>query len=231
MSLLNNRPPGRQSYPGDIFYQQAHLMERAGNFNPSAGGGSITALPVVEINLNDFASLIPTNLMAMTDGHLLFSSSLFSQNLRPAIELPLSVSRVGRQTQSILSNALSLKIRNILSQASELETVSKFSSELPTQTQTLLRQKGLIDETLKQDFLNPVALPLQSILLGLIFTSFLQDKDAFFMEKYKKTILSSFLKRPELIPITKKVPEFKTEAELIKALEAVVPILNTICPL
>src|SRR3989344_861565 len=71
MSLLNNRPPGRQSYPGDIFYQQAHLMERAGNFNPSAGGGSITALPVVEINLNDFASLIPTNLMAMTDGHLL----------------------------------------------------------------------------------------------------------------------------------------------------------------
>jgi F-type H+-transporting ATPase subunit alpha len=91
ISLLCNRSPGRDSYPGDIFYQQSHLLERAGNFKKEMGGGSVTALPVIEINLGDFTTYIPTNLMSMTDGHLLFKSTLYNQGQRPAIDISLSV--------------------------------------------------------------------------------------------------------------------------------------------
>lgn len=230
ISLLGNKPPGRQSYPGDIFYQQAHLMEQAGKFSSSAGGGSITALPVLELNLNDFTSLIPTNLMAMTDGHLLFSSSLYAQNLRPAIDLAISVSRVGRQTQSYLINALSLRIRAVLSEAQELETISRFSSELPIDTQQILQKKELILELLKHDPLTFVPLPVQVILLGLIFTSFLTGKDAHFIEYYKKKLVGSFLNTPELKSLTDSIPSFKTDLELIKTLEGVGPILARLCP-
>ena len=227
IALLGNKSPGKESYPGDIFYQHAHLMERAGNFQ---GGGSITALPVIELNLNDFTTLIPTNLMSMTDGHLLFKAGLHSQGQTPAIDISLSVSRVGRQTQDQVSNLLSTRIRQVLSAAWDLETISRFSSELPPQTQLILRRKDLIMEMLKQEPLTAIAKQIQVILLALPFTTFLQFKTASFLEKYKQTIIKAFLSNPQLLGVTKAVSKLKTDEELIKLLEGAGPILNQLCP-
>lgn len=231
ISLLGNKSPGRESYPGDIFYQHAHLLERAGNFLPAYGGGSITALPVIELNLADFTTLIPTNLMSMTDGHLLFKASLRSQGQIPAIDISLSVSRVGRQTQDRVSNLLSTRIRQVLSQASDLETISRFSSELPSETQLILRRRDLIMELLKQDPLSVTPKQIQVILLALPFTSFLQTKNRSFVEKYKATIIEAFEKNPNLYPITKSVGKLKSDEELIKLLESVGPVLTKLCPI
>lgn len=229
ISLLGNKSPGRESYPGDIFYQHAHLLERAGNFLPAAGGGSITALPVIELNLSDFTTLIPTNIMSMTDGHLLFKAGLRSQGQTPAIDISLSVSRVGRQTQDRVSNLLSTKIRQVLSAAADLETISRFSSELPPETQLILRRRELITEILKQDPLTLMPKQIQLILLALPFTTFLQDKTRTFIEKNKKVIIEAFLKHPSLIPVTKAVSKLKTDDELIKILEGAGAILAKIC--
>lgn len=230
ISLLGDKSPGKESYPGDIFYQHAHLIERAGNFKPEYGGGSITALPVIEINLSDFTTFIPTNLMAMTDGHLLFKASLHNIGQRPAVDTSLSVSRVGRQTQTTLTSLLSSNVRQLLSQAEELQTVSKFSSELPFQTQLILRRKGLIEEILKQQPLSAIAGEIQSILLALVFTSFMTDKDKSFIEKYKQTLVEAFSREPNLLSITKSVGKMKTVEELTEQLEKVKPILAKICP-
>lgn len=229
ISLLGNKAPGRESYPGDMFYQHAHLMERAGNFLPTIGGGSITALPVIELNLNDFTTLIPTNLMSMTDGHLLFKSALRSQGQIPAIDISLSVSRVGRQTQNQVSNLLSTKIRQVLSEALDFETISRFSSELPPETQLTLQRAGLITETLKQDRLTAVPRQIQIILLALLFTTFFNDKNKLFIEKNKVLITNAFLTDPKLMAITKSVDNFKTEEDLIKTLEGTGGILAKVC--
>lgn len=213
IALLSNRTPGRESYPGDIFYQQAHLLERAGRFVKGLGGGSITALPVMEINLNDFTTFIPTNLMAMTDGHLLFHSSLFARGQRPAIDLALSVSRVGQQTQNSLQNALSTKVKQILVQASQLETVSRFSFELPAQTQLTLRQKALIDKIIRQQPLTNIPKEYQIILMALPFTRFIQDSHLDFQ---------TFLKNPAVGKISQSIPSIRNEEELFKSLEAII---------
>lgn len=231
IALLGNKPPGRESYPGDIFYQHAHLLERAGNFLPKAGGGSITALPVIELNLNDFTTLIPTNVMSMTDGHLLFKAGLHSQGQAPAVDIALSVSRVGRQTQDRLSNSLSAKIRLILSQAADLETVSRFSAELPVETQLLLRRKDLIMEMLKQDPLTAIPKQVQLILLALPFTTFFQDKTRSFVEKNKKTIIELFSTHSQLLPITRSISQIKTDEELINILEGAGRVLSKLCPI
>lgn len=226
IALLSNKSPGRESYPGDIFYQHAHLLERAGNFLPEFGGGSITALPVMELNLNDFTTFIPTNLMAMTDGHLLFKASLRSQGQTPAIDIPLSVSRVGRQTQDTLSNLLSTRVRQVLSEAQDLETLSRFSSELPAETQLILSRREQILEFLKQDPLTPTSKQIQVILLALPFTAFFQNKTSSFIEKYKQTISEAFLTNKQLTIITKSIAKLKKDDELIKLLEGAGEVLD-----
>lgn len=178
IALLSNRTPGKESYPGDIFYQQAHILERAGNFVKILGGGSITALPVIEINLNDFTTYIPTNLMAMTDGHLLIRSALFTRGQRPAVDLSLSVSRVGQQTQIPIQNSLATKIKQVLTAGTQLETVSRFSFELPAETQLLLKQHDLLLHLLRQAPLTFYPPSYQVILLSLPFTTFVENGTA-----------------------------------------------------
>lgn len=229
ISLLGNRSPGRESYPGDIFHQHAYLLERAGNFLPQYGGGSITALPVIELNLNDFTTLIPTNLMSMTDGHLLFKAGLRAQGQTPAIDISLSVSRVGRQTQDQTSNLLSTRIRQILSSAADLETISRFSAELPAETQLVLRRKELIMEILRQEPLTAIPKQIQAILLALPFTAFFQDKGRPFIDKYRKIIIEAFSKNPVLLPITQSVTKLKSDEELIGLLEKAGPVLFKLC--
>ena len=230
ISLLLGRAPGRESYPGDIFYQHAHLMERAGKFKDEFGGGSITALPVIELNLSDFTTFIPTNLMSITDGHLLFRSSLHNKGQRPAIDLSLSVSRVGRQTQGVVQNLLSRRLRQVLAQAEELETVSRFSSELPAETQLILHQKGMIEEMMKQDMLTSIPKEVQVAVLGLVFTSFLHDKDSDFIRKYKDKLVQTFTNDPKIVSsVTSRITTMQSDQELIQALEKVVPELKEIC--
>lgn len=230
IALLADKAPGRESYPGDIFYQHAHLLERAGKFLPEAGGGSITALPVIELNLSDFTTLIPTNVMSMTDGHLLFKAGLRSQGQTPAVDISLSVSRVGRQTQGSISNLLSTRVRQILSQAADMETISRFSSELPPETQLILKRRDLIMEMLKQEPLSLVPMQIQLILLALPFTTFFKDKNREFVEKHKQTIIQAFLKHPHLAPIAQSVTRLKNDEDLIKLLEGAGVILSKLCP-
>ena len=217
IALLSNRTPGRESYPGDIFYQQAHILERAGNFVKILGGGSITALPVIEINLNDFTTYIPTNLMAMTDGHLLIRSSLFTRGQRPAVDLSLSVSRVGQQTQNPLQNALSTKIKQVLSAGMQLETVSRFSFELPSETQLILRQFDLLQHLLRQPPLTSYPLAHQIILLGLPFTTFVQEKTA----QDSEALLKTLLRKPAFVSLAANVLKIKTLDQLFAEVEKI----------
>lgn len=230
ISLLGGKSPGRESFPGDIFYQHARLMERAGKFNAKSGGGSITAMPVIELNLNDFTGFIPTNLMSITDGHLLFKANLYNKNQRPAIDIALSVSRVGRQTQKLVNSLLSRHVRQTLAQADDLETISRFSAELPPETQLILRQKGLIEEIIKQEDLTFVPLEIQTVLLALIYTTFLQDKNDVYMQKYKNKLIQAFFTDPILSQITKQLSGFKNDGDLIKALDNLTPKLKELCP-
>lgn len=226
ISLLSGKTPGRESYPGDIFYQHSHLLERAGNFKEENGGGSITAIPVLEVNLSDFATYMPTNLVGMTDGHLLFNSNFRNQGKTPAIDVSLSVTRVGKQTQKRLQNLLSSQIRELMAKAAELQTISKFSAELPFQTRLILKQSEVLEELLNQENATRISLPSQIILLGLIFTPLFLDKDAIFIKKAKIIILEVFTKDGTLKALLDKVEQLETVEELIKNLTAVMPLLQ-----
>jgi len=216
--LLGNRFPGRQSYPGDIFNVHGRLLERAGRFNSKAGGGSITALPVAEINLNDLTGFIPTNLMAMTDGHLLFRSTFYNKNQRPAIDISFSVSRVGKQTQSPIQNLIATRVRQVLAKAAESESISRFEFELPEDTKRTLKQKQIIDLILVQPSLTYILPQIQITLLALAFTKFLLQRDLGFFESNQSKILE-ILKSTKFAPFISSLFNIKTEAELVSKLD------------
>lgn len=216
LSLVSGRAPGRESYPGDIFYQHARLLERAGCF---ADGGSITALPVIELSLSDFQAFIPTNLMGMTDGHLLFRSDLAQQGQTPAVDISLSVTRVGSQTQQRLQNAMSMKIKETLARGKQFELVSSFGTELPEETKLILIQKGQIEELLIQRPGRPLSLEMQTVLLALPFTQFLKNKDRTLVKNNYLAILDLFEKDSTLKKIRDEVFKNKNIEELIGLLD------------
>lgn len=229
ISLLGNKFPGRESYPGDIFFQHARIMERAGSFNKENGGGSITALPVIEVNLDDFSAYIPTNLMAMTDGHLRFDSALYHQGIRPAIDISLSVSRVGKQTQTLPQKMLADRIRSTLAEAEKVETLSRFGSEISAQTQLLLRQSEQIKLLLIQSALVHLPKGVQMILLSLAFTPFFQTKDTNFVRINKQRIID-YLRRPEVLSqLEQRIEGFKNDLSLIEFAKSLIPTLEKIC--
>lgn len=226
ISLLSGKAPGRESYPGDIFYQHAHLMERAGNYKSEYGGGSITTFPVLELNLNDFTGFVPTNIIGMTDGHLLFKSNLRNEGQNPAIDISLSVSRVGRQTQKTIQSLISSKVRSLLAQAQELDTVSHFSSELPTETQMILKQKAQVQEIIKQDTFSYIPIYVQIILLGLIFTPFLQQKSLDFLSLHKNQLIKGLIETEQMQKFGQDVLNLQTEQELFQSLQTITPFLD-----
>ncbi len=189
MALLQDQSPGRESYPGDIFFQHARLLERAGNFTKQSGGKSITALPVIEVSLDNMTGFIPTNLMAMTDGHLVFDSRLLHQGRRPAVDTSLSVSRVGRQTQNLIQKELSDRVKSILTQAERLETFARLGNDLSAQTKQILLQSQHIQTLLHQEPLSQISPLIQMVLLGLVFTPFLAGESSEFLITNKQTIL------------------------------------------
>lgn len=189
ISLLAGRTPGRESYPADIFFQHSHLVERAGNFNSNCGKGAITLLPVIETDIENFTSLIPTNVMSMTDGHLLFSAQLRSQGQYPAIVIDRSVTRVGRQTQKFIHKVLSDRIRSLLAEYHELERYSRFGAELSGQTQLTIKRGKVTEELIRQDTLTFIHPQVQILLLTLVFTGFFDNKDITFVKSNKVTII------------------------------------------
>jgi F-type H+/Na+-transporting ATPase subunit alpha len=228
ISLISGKPPGRESYPGDLFFQQARIMERAGRFNVTAGGGSITVLPVIETHLDDFTSYMTTNLMGMTDGHLLFSTNRFKEGIRPPIDLSLSVSRVGRQTQSLAQKYLADKVKSVLAESEKLERYSKFGSEISPQSRFILKQGAQIRAILNQPPLFKVPLILQMILLGLVFTPFFQEKDLSFVEKNKFTISSYLQTKFDLAKFEAETVNLKTDKQFIDSLSKIIPELEKV---
>ncbi len=197
MSLLAERTPGRESYPGDMFYQHAHILERAGNFNEKGGGGSVTLLPVIETDLDNFTALVPTNLMASTDGHLLFSASLRAEGRHPAIDVDRSVTRVGRQTQFLLHKLLADKIRRLLIDFEELRRFSRFGAEVSEETQLAIKKGQIMQELLRQEPLQRIDRFVQMQYLGLVFTPFYDQKDLNFLQTNKTKILSTIQEAQE----------------------------------
>merc|ERR1712139_115216 len=158
MSLLLRRPPGREAYPGDVFYLHSRLLERAAKMSDDTGGGSLTALPVIETQAGDVSAYIPTNVISITDGQIFLETEVFNSGQRPAINVGLSVSRVGRaaQTKAIKDVTGSMKLE--LAQFREVQAFAQFGSDLDAATQAQLNRGQRLTEMLKQDQFKPISM-------------------------------------------------------------------------
>ncbi|HWQ50772.1 MAG TPA: F0F1 ATP synthase subunit alpha, partial [Terriglobales bacterium] len=165
MSLLLKRPPGREAYPGDVFYLHSRLLERAAHLSPELGGGSMTALPIVETMASDISAYIPTNVISITDGQIYLESELFHAGIRPAVNVGLSVSRVGGAAQRKAMSKVSKKLRLTLAQYRELMIFAQFGADIDPTTKKLLDYGDRLTETLKQPQHSPLALTDQICLL------------------------------------------------------------------
>ncbi len=201
IALLSGRVPGRESYPGDTFYAQAHLLERAGFFNKAYGGGSLTLLPVLETNIEEMTSLISTNLMSATDGHLFFSPVAHAEGYFPAIDPRQSVTRVGRQAQTTLAKQLSIRVQALLADYEREKRYGQFGAQLSAEAQNLLRQGDVANIFLRQEPMLFVSPEEQIILLSLVFTSFFADKDLEFIKRNRPALSAAIAKDPRLQPL------------------------------
>ena len=165
MSLLLRRPPGREAYPGDVFYLHSRLLERAAKLNEDNGGGSLTALPIIETQANDVSAYIPTNVISITDGQIFLESDLFYQGIRPAVNVGISVSRVGGNAQIKAMKQVAGPIKGELAQYREMAAFAKFGSDLDASTQRLLNRGARLTELLKQDQFSPAPVEEQIVLI------------------------------------------------------------------
>ncbi len=194
LSLLARRFPGRDSYPGDIFYTHSKLLERAGNFkHPTVGEVSITCLPVSEIVEGDFTGYIATNLMGITDGHIFLDSNIYYQGIRPAVNVPLSVTRVGRQTLDKLSREMNKDLTAFISQSGKLQNVSHFGQELTEEVKKNLRLSDMISKFFSQPYQEIVPKPVQLIMVSMILQDLIQTKED--MDKVKNGLSAAYYDR------------------------------------
>jgi F-type H+-transporting ATPase subunit alpha len=163
MSLLLRRPPGREAYPGDVFYLHSRLLERAAKMNDEHGGGSLTALPVIETQANDVSAYIPTNVISITDGQIFLESDLFFQGIRPAVNVGISVSRVGSSAQIKAMKQVAGSIKLELAQYREMAAFAQFGSDLDASTQRLLNRGARLTELLKQPQFSPIPVEEQVV--------------------------------------------------------------------
>jgi len=161
MSLLLRRPPGREAYPGDVFYLHSRLLERSAKLNDANGAGSLTALPVIETQANDVSAYIPTNVISITDGQIFLETDLFYQGVRPAVNVGLSVSRVGSSAQTKATKKVAGKIKGELAQYREMAAFAQFGSDLDAVTQRLLNRGARLTELLKQPQFSPLKMEEQ----------------------------------------------------------------------
>ena len=230
IALLEGRLPGRESYPGDMFYQHAHLMERSGHFNKKFGGGSITLLPVLETEIKNSTDLIPTNLMSATDGHFSFSAALRAQGYYPSIVEEQSVTRVGSHTQKLVQRQLANKISVLLAEYKVQKEYTQFGSQLSEKTREVLRKGAIVEELLKQDVFDQGIGPnVQVLLLSLVFTSFILKKDKEFIEKNKKKIIKVLAESPEMEEVRALAKRDIKIQEFIDFLETKIIFLEKVC--
>jgi F-type H+-transporting ATPase subunit alpha len=165
MSLLLRRPPGREAYPGDVFYLHSRLLERAAKMNEDYGAGSLTALPVIETQANDVSAYIPTNVISITDGQIFLETDLFYQGIRPAVNVGLSVSRVGSSAQTKAMKKVAGRIKGELAQYREMAAFAQFGSDLDATTQRLLNRGARLTELLKQPQFSPLKMEEQVVVI------------------------------------------------------------------
>ena len=175
MSLLLRRPPGREAFPGDVFYLHSRLLERAAKLNDDNGGGSLTALPIIETQANDVSAFIPTNVISITDGQIFLETELFNQGIRPAVNVGLSVSRVGSAAQTKAMKKVSCSIKLELAQYREMAAFAQFGSDLDVSTQNLLNRGSKLTELLKQDQYSPMTVAEQVISVFAGVKGYLDD--------------------------------------------------------
>ena len=192
LSLLLERSPGREAYPGDVFYLHSRLLERSSKLNDELGGGSITALPIIETQAGDVSAYIPTNVISITDGQIFLESNLFFSGMRPAVNVGLSVSRVGGAAQTKAMKKASGSIRIDLAQYREMEVFTQFSSDLDDATKAQLAYGGCLMELLKQPLCNPLSLHQQVITLWTATHKKLVHVDKKHLKKYQMDMLEYF---------------------------------------
>jgi len=175
VSLLLRRPPGREAYPGDVFYLHSRLLERACRRDKKYGGGSITALPIIETQAGDVSAYIPTNVISITDGQIYLESDLFYQGIRPALNVGLSVSRVGSAAQVKAMKKVAGKLRLELAQFRELQSFAQFASDLDEETKKQIERGKRLVEILKQDQYNPLSVEKQVSIIYAATNGYLDD--------------------------------------------------------
>ena len=222
LSLLLRRPPGREAYPGDVFYLHSRLLERAARMSDEYGGGSLTALPIIETQAGDVSAYIPTNVISITDGQIYLETEMFNAGFRPAVNAGLSVSRVGGAAQIKAMKKIAAPIRTELAQYRELASFAQFGSELDADTKEKLAQGERIKEVLKQPQYQPMKVEYQIIIIYAVTHKYLLDVPVEKITEFEKNFFEFVdTKYPE-IPgniASEKVISDETEELIIKALE------------
>ncbi len=215
ISLLLRRPPGREAYPGDVFFLHSRLLERAARLSPEKGGGSLTALPIVETQLGDVTAYIPTNIISITDGQIFLESDLFNQGQRPALNVGISVSRVGSAAQTKAMKKVAGKLRLAHAQFRELQAFAQFATDVDEATKKKILQGQRINETLKQDDLAPLPFEKQVCAFYAVLNNYFDNVP---VEEVRKTqtefldYLEKFHESDVLKPM-RDTGEFKEEVE------------------
>ena len=190
LSLLLRRPPGREAYPGDVFYLHSRLLERAAKLNDAHGGGSLTALPIIETQAGDVSAYIPTNVISITDGQIFLETDLFYAGVRPAVNAGLSVSRVGGDAQIKAMKQVSGGLRLSLAQYRELAAFSQFGADLDKTTQEMLARGRMMSELLKQAQYDPMPVEKEVVILFAANGGYLHEYNLSSLKKYEKELLS-----------------------------------------
>lgn len=222
ISLLLRRPPGREAYPGDIFYLHSRLLERACRLDEKNGGGSLTALPIIETQASDVSAYIPTNVISITDGQIYLETDLFYQGIRPALNVGLSVSRVGGAAQLKITKKVAGKMRLDLAQYRELAAFAQFAADLDENTKKQLERGKRVVEVFKQDQYKPVLAEMQAVLFWAVSNGFVDsipvdkvrvwEKElTVYMQTSEKALMKEIVEKKELTP--------EIEAGMKKALE------------
>jgi len=222
MSLLLRRPPGREAYPGDVFYLHSRLLERAAKLNDENGGGSLTALPIIETQAGDVSAYIPTNVISITDGQIFLETELFNQGIRPAVNVGLSVSRVGSAAQTKAMKKVAGSIKLELAQYREMAAFAQFGSDLDASTQRLLNRGSKLTELLKQKQYSPMSVAEQVICVFCGVKGYLDDIDLKDINEFENKILAKCnSENPEILDTINKSGklEEETEKSLIKTIE------------
>ena len=225
MSLLLRRPPGREAYPGDVFYLHSRLLERAAKMSDEEGGGSLTALPIIETQAGDISAYIPTNVISITDGQIFLETDLFYKGVRPAINVGLSVSRVGSAAQTKAMKQVAGSIKLELAQFREMEAFAQFSSDLDASTRQLLARGARLTALLKQPQYKPVPPEEQVVLIYAGVKGYIDGIDLKDISRFEAYLLQNLrTQQPEILQniLSSKILDKSTEAQLIAFLEQII---------